>query len=243
MLPSLISGSTPFKNRFANPAIIISESGVGDFTSLQDALDANPENTVFVIDQITEDITITKNCTLIGTRNPGPLVDNVEPNLIGHIEITDCRVDLIDFLGKTCKINAVAGSPWFRMFNSRLRDNGSKPAALEFQNYGLSNAFIDGNSIIYSTGGNGIEISSTLLTVSLNITPGCDIQGNPNGLLLNDNGGFTPASGRIYGAFMSGGIDAISATAAMNVGAYQCILANGVHANVTLPVGGNNIII
>lgn len=104
-----------------------------------------------------------------------------------------------------------------------------------------SQGFVNGHAISITGAGGGEGLISAHPSALIDGS----VIGASYGVYIEDDAGSSllDSDTLLRGCMIQGNTNAIFSTAAVNVAAYGCILKNGVNANVTLPAGGNNIII
>lgn len=236
MLPSLVSGNTPFKNRLANPVIIINSKGVGDFTSLQDALDAG-HDFIYLDDIITENITIPVGADVVmGGRG----------QLIGDIVCEDANLILqdgfrIDGNILISGVNVRSDLAIYRAFiDGRITVQGTSPGHFAVLTT-YAGAIITPD---FTKAINPILMTGEANQAQFQINPGSIVKHiNMPAIQINDDTGTTVINPGICYAYLSeisNGFGAsIDSTVAVTLNIYLCKLAGAVGANVTLGGGGN----
>lgn len=217
--------------------IVIDADGNGDFTTLNAAVAAGGAGAVFVVFGATagSNTTIDYDCEILG---PGSID-------IGTLTINECQVVLGGGLYIDANINVAFVDELVE--HTLIVENATVRGKIILVGYTALQATLElrPGARVQGATTDAIELSSsgTAGGVVL-LIDGAYVQATNNGIEIVAQGGspiLDQVNSRITNSVVVGGTDAITSNIAVNVPAYLNTLIGGVHANVTLPVGGGNV--
>ena len=243
MLPSKVDGSTPFKNRLLESPIVIRGDGLGAFPTLTAAIAKYGAAMEYLIEgELTEDLVIPDDLAslhIFGGIGAKLIGDIVADDITGdgadfNLYITDLKIEgHIEFTADDIYMNL-----W--LDHVTIIETTTSIPAIAFDNTGFGNLILYAENGCYLQGhGGGITLAGSGQTY-IYLRHSRIYTTTAQGIILGD-GASLYGGGYIEHSTIQGQTDAITSTSAVAVSAYLNLLVNGVHANVTLPVGGGNV--